>query len=304
MGHMGDDISSRPLRLLTGAEQRAIVSELVKRLTIEFRCRDRGGIYAMTQKEMAFNSNKIEGSTLTAEQTASLFDTGTLIGTEETVFRLRDIEEMSGHFAMFNEMLQTWDMPLTETLIKGYHYRFKAGVFEDMANGYPAGDYKNRANTVSDITTARPDQVRGLMSELLDGYNSIDSVDLRTLAWFHAELERIHPFQDGNGRVGRMVLFKECLKNGIIPVIIRDTEKGLYYHALNKAQNGHDLTYLTSLFEREQEAYHKILQGSLFDHDRQDDTAAAWPPGPEPACDMSNGHSSSGIGLSDDDLSL
>ena len=99
---------------------------------------------------MAYNSNKIEGSTLTERQTASLFETGTIFG-EDAVFRAKDVEEMTGHFLMFNYMLQTYQEPLTEDLVKQYHYRLKAGVFEDLANGYPVGEYKNRKNIVSDI---------------------------------------------------------------------------------------------------------------------------------------------------------
>ena len=120
-----------------------MVEQLKKRLQIEFEKQDRSGIYGFTQRNLAYNSNKIEGSTLTERQTASLFETGTIFG-EDAIFRAKDVEEMTGHFLMFNYMLQTYQEPLTEDLVKQYHYRLKAGVFEDLANGYPVGEYKNR----------------------------------------------------------------------------------------------------------------------------------------------------------------
>ena len=196
---------------------------------------DRGGIYALTQRMMAYNSNKIEGSTLTEKQTASLFDTGTL-SSEDAVIRAKDVEEMTGHFLMFNEMLKTYDLPLSHELIKRYHYKLKSGVFEDLANGYPVGEYKNRRNMVSDIVTAMPEEVEGRMTELLEWYHALPQHTLADLAKFHADYEAIHPFQDGNGRTGRIIPFKECLKNDIVPFIIRDDRKVEYYHALNAAQ--------------------------------------------------------------------
>lgn len=202
----------------------------------DFRKNERKGIYAKVQKMMAYNSNKIEGSTLTSEQTASLFDTGTIYASENTVYRSKDIEEMSGHFRMFNHMLKTLDLPLSENLIKEFHFHLKTGVFEDMANGYPVGEYKNRANVVSDIETSTPTMVAEKMEELISSYNQLQGYDVSHLMKFHAEFEHIHPFQDGNGRVGRMILFRECLKHDIVPIIIKDESKAEYYHVLHEAQ--------------------------------------------------------------------
>ena len=143
------------------------VEELIHRFEVEQQKNDRSGIYALTQRMMAYNSNKIEGSTLTEKQTASLFDTGTL-SSEDAVIRAKDVEEMTGHFLMFNEMLKTYDLPLSHELIKRYHYKLKSGVFEDLTNGYPVGEYKNRRNMVSDIVTALPEEVEGRMTELLE----------------------------------------------------------------------------------------------------------------------------------------
>lgn len=134
---------------------------------------------------------------LTEKQTASLFDTGTL-ASEDALIRAKDVEEMTGHFLMFNEMLKTYKEPLSHELIKRYHYKLKSGVFENIANGYPIGEYKNRRNIVSDITTALPEDVHARMTALLDEYNAAGKHDLHGLAKFHADYEAIHPFQDGN----------------------------------------------------------------------------------------------------------
>ena len=269
---MNNKIIKKELPELTVEESAHIVTSLIDRMMIEFKKSDRSGIYAKTQTEMAYNSNKIEGSTLTPDQTASLFHTGTLRSSGEIVYRAKDIEEMTGHFSMFNEMLKTWNAPLTEDLIKSYHYRLKAGVFEDMANGYPVGEYKNRINMVSNIETARPDQVSGYMQQFLKKYAERSETTIQVMAWFHAAFEKIHPFQDGNGRVGRMLLFKECLNNGIIPIIIRDEDKEQYYHALNQAQTCGKYEPLVTYFQQEQERYYNIAQTFLLDYSQEHQT--------------------------------
>lgn len=236
-----------------------IVLKLREKMNIEYKKMDCSGIYAKTQKLMAYNSNKIEGSTLTKDQTASLFDTGVLLANGE-IFKAKDIEEMRGHFLMFNEMLKTLGTPLSEELIKKFHFRLKSEVFEDIANGYPIGEYKNRVNQVSNITTVRPDQVSNKMQELLKNYNINKKHTLDELAWFHAKFEKIHPFQDGNGRTGRMILFKECIESGIIPVIITDKNKFSYYHSLNAAHTADNYDNLWALFRREQKEYYSVIQ--------------------------------------------
>ena len=223
--------------------KKKIIDDLLKRFKIEFEKNDRSSVYGYTQRKMAYNSNKIEGSTLTENQTASLFDTGTLSSDGELI-RSKDVEEATGHFIMFNEMLKTYDEELSEELIKKYHYDLKSGVFEDKANGYAIGDYKKRANTVSNIKVALPDEVEDRMKELLSDYNSKEKHSLYDIVKFHSDYENIHPFQDGNGRTGRIIMFKECLKNNIFPFIIKDELKGEYYKALNNAQINKDYDYL------------------------------------------------------------
>ena len=242
------------------------VQELIDRFQIEQKKNDRSGVYAITQRMLAYNSNKIEGSTLTEKQTASLFDTGTL-SAEDALIRAKDVEEMTGHFLMFNEMLKTYDQPLSHELIKRYHYKLKSGVFEDIANGYPIGEYKNRRNRVSDIVTALPEEVEARMTELLAGYNALPQHTLTDLAKFHAEYEMIHPFQDGNGRTGRVILFKECLKNGLVPFVISDDKKIEYYHALNTAQSKGDYAPLEAFFVEEQTDYYQQVEGFVLPFD-------------------------------------
>ena len=237
------------------SNEERIVSVLLDRFIKEHQLNDRKGVYAMTQKMMAYNSNRIEGSTLTSEQTASLFDTGLLVGEENEIYKAKDIEEMNGHFLMFNHMLHTLDLPLTEAIIKEFHYNLKAGVFEDRANGYPVGEYKNRQNIVSDISTVNPADVEKEMEELLLWYHNDTRRDVNKQMELHARFEKIHPFQDGNGRVGRMILFRECLRNKIIPVIIQDENKPIYYRALHKAQVDGDYTALYNYGKKQQEFY-------------------------------------------------
>ena len=233
----------------------AFIQFLLERFKIEYSKRDRSGVYGFTQRLMAYNSNKIEGSTLTEEQTASLFDTGVLPKSED-YYRAKDVEEMNGHFLMFNKMLDTLDLELTEELIKAFHYELKSGVFEDRANGYAIGDYKKRPNMIGMYKTTLPSQVSDEMSQLLAWYNNQD-ISLEILAEFHARYESIHPFQDGNGRVGRLIMFKECLKNNICPFIIDDTIKDYYRRGLNEYND--EKGYLLETCCTSQDEYKKLL---------------------------------------------
>ena len=139
---------------------------LSERFRIERERFDRSGVYAYTQRLLAYNSNKIEGSTLTEEQTASLFDNGTLPRSED-YYRAKDVEEMNGHFLMFNKMLDTIRQPLSSGLIKQFHYELKSDVFEDRANGYAIGDYKKRPNMIGIYQTVRPENVEAEMDRLM-----------------------------------------------------------------------------------------------------------------------------------------
>ena len=222
-----------------------LIKKLKERLFIEFNKRDRSGIYAVTSRELAYNSNKIEGSTLTENQTASLFDTG-LLPVSDNVYRAKDIEEMNGHFLMFNHMLKTLDEDLSEELIKKFHYELKSGVFEDKANGYNIGEYKARPNIAGTMQTSLP--------------VNVSEKNLRTIALFHLKYEKIHPFQDGNGRTGRMILFREALKNDIIPPIIHDENRVEYIEGIKEYSDTDSSEKLLELLMKEQNKYRKTVK--------------------------------------------
>lgn len=231
-------------------------------LKLEHSIKDRSGIYGYTQRTLAYNSNRIEGSTLTEEQTAALFEEGYLPATEE-FYKAKDIEEMNGHFLMFNRMIASLGKALSEEMIKSFHYELKVGVFEDRANGYAIGEYKTRANTVGGLMVSNPAEVADKMKELLAWYHGQKKVTLVTLADLHARYELIHPFQDGNGRTGRIILFKECLEHDIMPFVIHNENRIRYVAALKKAQLEGDSSELANYFEEEQKDYAR--QCEVFD---------------------------------------
>ncbi|MDE7428693.1 MAG: Fic family protein, partial [Lachnospiraceae bacterium] len=167
---------------MNNSTSQELLDFILKRFRIEREKFDRSGVYAYTQRLLAYNSNKIEGSTLTEEQTASLFDNGTLPKSDD-YYRAKDVEEMNGHFLMFNKMLDTLDEPLTQELIKQFHYELKSGVFEDRANGYAIGDYKKRPNMIGMYQTIRPEDVAKEMYSLMDWYGNL-TVDISVLAEF------------------------------------------------------------------------------------------------------------------------
>ena len=230
--------------------------QLIRRFQIERKKFDRSGIYAYTQRTLAYNSNKIEGSTLNEEQTASLFDTG-MLPVSNDYYRAKDVEETNGHFLMFNKMIDTLDEPLSEVLIKAFHYELKSGVFEDRANGYAIGEYKKRPNMIGIYETALPEDVPEKMQELLAWYHEIPVKTLAIMAQFHARYESLHPFQDGNGRTGRLILFRECLKADLIPVVIEDRHRNRYIGGLKEYRETGETALLQELFQEEQLEYAK-----------------------------------------------
>lgn len=232
---------------------------LIERFKIERKRFDRSGVYAYTQRAMAYNSNKIEGSTLTPEQTASLFDHGTL-PINDDYYRAKDVEEMNGHFLMFNYMLDSIDENLSEKMIKQMHYELKSGVFEDRANGYAIGDYKKRPNMIGMYKTVLPQDVEEEMHDLLKWYHGQEKT-MEVLARFHARYESIHPFQDGNGRTGRMILFRESLKyDQLSPFIILDDDRNKYLEGLKEFREHGSVEQLLELMLEESRKYEKECQ--------------------------------------------
>lgn len=261
-----NDILKKDVDTLTKEDTEKLTKFYISQMLKEFHKKDKGGIYGYTQRHLAYNSNKIEGTQLTADDTTTLFETGLLPQGE---YRAKDIEEMNGHFLMFNHMLSKINDPLTEELIKTLHYQLEAGVFEFRANGYVPGEYKSRVNTVGGITTSTPQTVKQDMEQLLHDYHLLkDTGNLSSddLALFHSRYEQIHPFQDGNGRTGRIIMFKESISNGILPIIIEDKDKLTYRTVLKKSQTEGIHTDLYEFIKMSQNKFYPILQEYLFDH--------------------------------------
>jgi len=195
-----------------------------------------GGIYHKTQIELTYNSNHIEGSRLTHDQTRYIFETNT-IGIEGEVLNVDDVIETANHFRCIDMIIDSGKKALTETYIKDLHFTLKSGTSDSRLSWFAVGDYKRRPNEVGGMPTAMPSEVSDKMKKLLVSYDKKKEKTLEDILEFHAEFERIHPFQDGNGRVGRLIMFKECLKYDIVPFIIEDDIKMFYYRGLKEWKN-------------------------------------------------------------------
>lgn len=221
----------------------------------------KGNLYYKTQIDFAYNTNHMEGSTITKDETASIFDTGTILADKEKVIVLKDATETQNHFFLFNYMLDTLDKPLTEELIKNYHFILKNGTLtESEKSWFNVGDYKKLKNVVGDITTSLPKNVPTDMKKLLNWYNKIENKKIEDIIEFHAKFEKIHPFQDGNGRVGRMIMFRECLSNNIIPFYIEDRNKAFYIRGLKEYQLHNNKGYLIDTCLNSQDNYTKLAE--------------------------------------------
>ena len=199
----------------------------------EKKNRHSGGIYHKTQIDLTYNSNHIEGSRLTHDQTRYIFETNT-IGVENEVLNVDDVIETSNHFRCIDMIIDHAKAPLTEKYIKELHLILKNGTSDSRKDWFAVGDYKKMPNEVGGMETMLPENVADKMKELLSEYNSKEEKSLEDILDFHVKFERIHPFQDGNGRVGRLIMFKECLKYNIVPFIIEDSLKLFYYRGLKE----------------------------------------------------------------------
>ena len=195
-----------------------------------------GGIYHKTQIELTYNSNHMEGSRLTHDQTRYIFETNT-IGVESEVLNVDDVIETSNHFRCIDVIIDSAKSALTEKYIKELHLILKSGTSDSRLGWFAVGDYKKRANEVGGMPTAMPSEVSAQMKKLLHFYNQKEEKTLEDILEFHVKFECIHPFQDGNGRVGRLLMFKECLKYNIVPFIIEDSIKMFYYRGLKEWKN-------------------------------------------------------------------
>ena len=192
-----------------------------------------GGIYHKVQIDLTYNSNHMEGSRLTHDQTRYIFETNT-IGFENESVNVDDVIETSNHFRCIDMVIDQAGSALTEKFIKELHYVLKTGTSDSRKDWFAVGEYKKLPNEVGGNDTTLPENVAGEMRKLLADYNAMSSKTFEDIVAFHVAFEHIHPFQDGNGRVGRLILFKECLKNNIVPFIIEDNLKLFYYRGLKE----------------------------------------------------------------------
>ena len=215
-----------------------------------------GGIYHKTQIELTYNSNHIEGSRLTHEQTRYIFETNT-IGVDKEALNVDDVIETVNHFRCIDRIIDNAKEPLTEEFIKELHLILKSGTGDSRKDWFAVGDYKKMPNEVGGMETALPEEVADQMKTLLTEYNGKEEKTLEDILDFHVKFERIQPFQDGNGRVGRLIMFKECLKSNIVPFIIEDNLKMFYYRGLKEWSN--EKGYLTDTCLTAQDKYKAYL---------------------------------------------
>ena len=194
-----------------------------------------GNLYEYSAVNFSYNTNKIEGSTLSEDDTRNIFHNNTLLASGQ--MNIDDIIEMKNQLSMFDYMLDIAKEPLTEEIIKEFHKILKTNTSDEKKDWFNVGEYKKLANTVGGRDTTNPKDVADEMKKILQKYNEKKNVKIEDIIQFHFEFERIHPFQDGNGRVGRMVMFKECLKHSITPFIIQNDIKQYYYRGLSEFEN-------------------------------------------------------------------
>ena len=220
----------------------------------------KGNLYHNTQIIFSYNTNHIEGSKLTEAQTRYIFETNTILFEGETLASVDDILETANHFKLVDYMLDIAEKTLTEDMIKEFHRILKEGTMDSRKNWFNVGEYKRLANEAGSMKTSSPKQVAKDMQKLMEWYNNLSKVTIKDIIEFHARFEKIHPFQDGNGKVGRIIAFKECLKNNIIPFIILDKDKLFYYRGLKEYQNKTEKGYLIDTCLNAQDQYVKMIE--------------------------------------------
>lgn len=220
--------AERPVRKKRAGK---LATELLSRLRAEKEARISGGIYHKLQIDLTYNSNHIEGSQLTHDQTRYIYETNT-VGIEDNVVNVDDIIETVNHFRCIDLVIDQANYILRESFIKQLHYVLKNGTADSRKEWFAVGNFKRYANEVGGRCTVSPEETAGQIRDLLRRYNQARQKSLEDVVSFHYEFEMIHPFQDGNGRVGRLIMLKECLKNGIVPFIISDDLKEYYYRGL------------------------------------------------------------------------
>ena len=241
--------------------------ELIKQKESKFK----GNIYHFSQVNFSYNSNKMEGSRLTSEQTEAIFETSSFISKNDDLIKLDDLIESKNHFKLFDYMLDYVDKPLSKEMIIEMNKILKRGTSDEDNPRYNVGGFKVVPNTigvVNMIETSSPETTEQDVDSLLDDYSKLTQVTLEDIIDFHVKFERIHPFGDGNGRVGRIIMFKECLKNNIMPFIILDQDKPYYIRGLKEYNR--DKKYLIDTILHSEDIYENSCE-QLLDFDIKED---------------------------------
>ena len=237
-----------------------IKSELISQKESKFK----GNIYHYSQVNFSYNSNKIEGSRLTSDQTEAIFDTLSFIPKSETLIKLDDLTESKNHFKLFDYMLENVDELLTKEMFIEMNKILKRNTSDEENPRYNVGGFKivpNMIGLVNVINTTAPEDVEEEIDKLLNEYNSKINITLEDIIDFHYKFERIHPFGDGNGRIGRIIMFKECLRNNIMPFIVLDDDKSYYMRGLKEYEN--DKMFLIDTIQHEQDLYKQTCEELL-----------------------------------------
>ena len=234
--------------------------ELIKQKSSKFK----GNIYHYSQVNFAYNSNKIEGSKLTSEQTEAIFSTSSFISKNDELIKIDDLTESKNHFKLFDYMIDNVDKLLTKKMIIEMNKILKRNTSDEDDPRYNVGGFKivpNKIGLINVINTSDPSNVEKDLDDLLTKYNNMNKVVIEDIIDFHYKFELIHPFGDGNGRVGRMIMFKECLKNNIMPFIVLDKDKPFYMRGLRNYKE--DKMFLIDTIKYEQDLYEKIASEML-----------------------------------------
>ncbi len=222
-----------------------------------------GGIYHRVQIDLTYNSNHIEGSRLTHDQTRYIFETNT-IGITDGSVNVDDIVETTNHFRCIDSIIDNATHALSEKYIKELHLLLKSGTSDSRKSWFAVGDYKKLPNEVGNRETVAPEDVHDEISELIADYNALENVTFEDIIAFHVRFERIHPFQDGNGRIGRLIMFKECLKHNIVPFIIDESHKMFYYRGLSEWD--YERGYLLDTCLSAQDKFRRVLEYFKIDY--------------------------------------
>ena len=240
------------------------IEKLKRELVSQKNSKFKGNIYHYSQVNFAYNSNKIEGSHLSEDETEEIFVTNSYIPKSDDVVKLDDLIEMKNHFKLFDYMLDIYEKKLDKNIIIEMNKILKRGTSDEDNPRYNVGGFKivpNKIGLINVIDTSSPKDTPKDIDNLLSWYNSLKNITLEDIIEFHYKFEKIHPFGDGNGRVGRMIMFKECLKNDIMPFIILDSDKPFYLRGLKNYEN--DKMFLIDTIKHEQDLYEVAVNDML-----------------------------------------